>query len=248
MEYHFSISDYSSSAVRGMLLWAIGGCVVIGFVIIKETVTAIRNKGVEYTVMSVWEKIVFLFRYLWPLVGVLVFFFFRTWPTFQYSRYLPFESAEDVIYSSGIIEDVAPVRFAPRFNIGDDPKSYEASIVTIDGEEYFFLTADGLQKHQPIDFSFLPRSRMVLDCIQQRPDGEPILAETQTEPIEEQDSFNIPKPTTAQIVMLSATCVLLVGVSIYAFIMIKQYKKTRAVWYGEETEKQSKTSRKAGKK
>lgn len=97
-----------------------------------------------------------------------------TWPTLQYSRFLPFESEEDSIVLSGQIESLSPVPYM-RFII--DGKNYGGaskwqydgagpSIIRVNGENFYIVTAAGLTVGSRITIRYLPKSRMVLDCVQ----------------------------------------------------------------------------------
>lgn len=39
-------------------------------------------------------------------------------------------------------------------------------IVEIDGEKFYIITADGFEIGMTVEINYLPRSHMVLDCIQ----------------------------------------------------------------------------------
>ena len=140
-ELHFSISDYSSSAGSSMLFWAISGCVIIGLAIVKDAVVFLRNRKAEFSCMSFRKKFNTLLRLFLPLAAMFVFFVSFTWPTFRYSRYLSSESIEDAVSTAGTIDRISAVFASPKYHIGDDQTAYLASIVTIDGEKYYFLTA-----------------------------------------------------------------------------------------------------------
>ena len=161
-ELHVSISDYSSSAGSSMLFWTISGCVIIGFAIVKDAVVFLRNRKAEFSCISFRRKFNTLIRLFLPLAAMFVFFVSFTWPTFRYSRYLPSESIEDAVSTAGTIDRISAVFASPKYHIGDDQTAYLASIVTIDGEKYYFLTADGLQSGQQVRINYLTKSHMVL--------------------------------------------------------------------------------------
>lgn len=226
LEYHFSISDYSSSAVKGLFFWLITGCLIIGFSVVKGIISSHRHNRAEFQIMSPGRKALYLLRSFAPLAGMLAFFFATTWPTAKYSIYLPSESVEDAIYTSGEIERISSVTGSPKYHIGDGKTAYLASMVTIDGEEFYFLTAEGLKEGMTVEINYLPRSRMVLDCIAEVP--VEVEVEEPTLPIEttaqeEQDE------STPLVYYIAAiiTSLFIVMMLIYLFILKRRIKKRR---------------------
>lgn len=232
-ELHCSISDYSASAINGMLFWSISGCIIIGFVVIKEAITAIKNNGAAFSTMSTCDKIIMLSRSILPVILVFAFFFLHTWPTLKHSRFLPTESTEDGISLSGEIEQISAVFGSPKYHIGDDPTAYLASLVRIRGEEYYFLTADGLENGMFVAIRYLPRSHMVLDCVvisSLKQDGETIPSSSDASPTEAKNdwvsSSNLQNRNNL-INILAAVMMgmLIVAMIIYGFVLRKRIKK-----------------------
>lgn len=234
-ELHFSISDYSASAINGMLLWGISGCIIIGFVVIKEAVTAIRKNGAGFSTMSTYDKITLLLRSIIPAVLVFAFFFLHTWSTLKHSRFLPTESTEDGVSISGEIEQISAVFGSPQYHIGDDPTAYLASFVRIQGEEYYFLTADGLEKGMFVTIRYLPRSNMVLDCVvmsSPEQDNETTLSPNHSDTaLSEADNERISSgdlqshDNVTNILLAVAMGVLIAAMVVYGFVLRKRIKK-----------------------
>lgn len=226
LEYHFSISDYSSSAVKGMFFWLITGCLIIGFSVVKGIISSHRHNRAEFQIMSPGRKALYLLRSFAPLAGMLAFFFATTWPTAKYSIYLPSESVEDAIYTSGEIERISSVTGSPKYHIGDDKTAHLASMVTIDGEEFYFLTAEGLKEGMTVEINYLPRSRMVLDCftdIPIEPEVEEPTLPIETTAQEEQDE-GTPLINYIAAIVTSLFIVMMLN---YLFILKRRIKKRR---------------------
>ena len=85
-------------------------------------------------------------------------------PTFRYGIFLPMVSEEDTQYRLGSVTSVTEVPFSPRYSIGDDPKTYRASLVRIDEDVFYFLNAEGLEMGEEIEITYLPQCNMVLSC------------------------------------------------------------------------------------
>ena len=219
-ELHFSISDYSAGAVDGLLFWAISGTVLIGGSILWDVFRFVRQGRAWFRSLSAWGKLGALLPELAPLLTVLVFFFSTTWPTLQYSCYLPSESAGDAVAAAGRIEQIADVAGSPRYHIGDDPTVYLADLVTIDGERYYFLTADGLRVGRKVEINYLPRSRMVLDCVSDEPLTTEAPAPTEVEPTPRQSRFHWTYPAAA-----GAMIVIIIAMIVYGVITTKRRRR-----------------------
>lgn len=85
-------------------------------------------------------------------------------PTFRYGIFLPTISEEDKQYRQGCITSITDVPFSPRYSIQNGTKTYRASIIEVDGNVFYFLSAEGLEIGQEIMISYLPRCDMVLTC------------------------------------------------------------------------------------
>lgn len=231
-ELHFSISDYSSSAGSSMLFWAISGCVIIGLAIVKDAVVFLRNRKAEFSCMSFRKKFNTLLRLFLPLAAMFVFFVSFTWPTFRYSRYLSSESIEDTVSNAGTIDRISAVFASPKYHIGDDQTAYLASIVTINGEKYYFLTADGLQIGQQVRINYLPKSHMVLDCVSDGDQDEMLPMPTQPTSVNKTATEEAPAPApmpaqnhVGDIILVIALVIFIAAGAGYSVVIYKRNKK-----------------------
>lgn len=85
-------------------------------------------------------------------------------PTFRHGVFLPTVKESEIQYSQGYVCSITEVPFSPRYSISGNPKTYRASYVQINGEEFYFLSAEGLKIGQNVAISYLPRCNMVLIC------------------------------------------------------------------------------------
>ena len=85
-------------------------------------------------------------------------------PTFRHGIYLPMVSEDEEQYAQGYITSISGVPFSPRFSISNGIQTYRASIVQVDEDPFFFLSAEGLEVGQKIGISYLPLCNMVLSC------------------------------------------------------------------------------------
>ena len=164
IQYHFTKYDYSSGAVRPLLI-GVAFCTILSLYLLLKIFIDIRRKRKDFHTMTIGGKL----RLFIPVLSIIYLFVFLMtfiWPTLKYSRYLPFESEEEAVIFSGQIECISPVLHSPKYTIGDEKLPCVASIVTINGEEFYFLTADGLNIGMSVEISYLPQSHMVLDCEQ----------------------------------------------------------------------------------
>lgn len=105
-----------------------------------------------------------------PIVGAvsclitLVIIFGVHFPTFRHGVFLPTVTEDEAQYSQGYVTAITDVPFSPRYSVSDSSQTYRASLVSINGKEFYFLCADGLEIGQEIIISFLPRCDMVLTC------------------------------------------------------------------------------------
>ena len=97
-------------------------------------------------------------------ITTLIFIFIAHFPTFRYGVFLPTVSEEDRQYRQGCVTSVTPVSLSQRFSIQGSSETYRASLVQIDRDVFFFLTAEGLDVGQEIEITYLPRCQMVLSC------------------------------------------------------------------------------------
>lgn len=105
-----------------------------------------------------------------PILGTvsclitLILLFGIHFPTFRHGVFLPTVTEGEVQYRQGRVTTITDVPFSPRYSISDSSQTYRASLVWVDGEEFYFLCAEGLELGQEIVISFLPRCDMVLTC------------------------------------------------------------------------------------
>ena len=85
-------------------------------------------------------------------------------PTIQKGIFLPTVSEDEAQYRQGYITSIEDVPFSPRFSISNGTRTYRASIVQVEEDEFFFLSAEGLEIGQEIVISYLPQCNMVLTC------------------------------------------------------------------------------------
>ena len=162
IQLYFSMDEYYAPAFEGKLAGVIVCIVAILFVLYKVIKTLCITMAARNS--SKFDALFEILFHLLSVAYVVVFFFAIIWPTFRYSMYLPFETEEHAIVEQGTITNISPVPYSPKFYIESDIKPYFASYVTISGTQYYFLTADGLTPGMSIEFSYLPRSHMVLYC------------------------------------------------------------------------------------
>ena len=136
-------------------------------------------------VLSIFFLLVLFMNALWKLVrsyrdseplrkaihGVvsvlitLVLLFCAHFPTFRYGVFLPTVTDSERQYSQGYVSNITEVPFSPRYSISGNPKTYRASYVQINGEQFYFLIAENLKVGQEVVISFLPKCNMVLTCM-----------------------------------------------------------------------------------
>ena len=94
----------------------------------------------------------------------MTFLFGAHFPTFRHGVFLPTVTEDDTQAIQGYVTAITDVPFSPRYSISDSPRTYRASLVCVDGKEFYFLCAEGLEIGQEIIISFLPKCDMVLTC------------------------------------------------------------------------------------
>ena len=94
----------------------------------------------------------------------LICLFGAHFPTFSHGVFLPTVSEEDAQHRKGYIVSIREVPFSPRYTVSNGAETYRASFVQVDGEEFYFLSAEGLEIGQEVVISYLPRCDMVLTC------------------------------------------------------------------------------------
>ena len=162
IQLDFSMDEYYAPAFEGELVGVIV-CIVAILFILYEVIKSLRITMAARN-SSKFDALFEILFHLLSVAYVVAFFFTIIWPTFRYSMYLPFETEEHAIVEQGTITNISPVPYSPKFNIDSEKKPYFASYVKIEETQYYFLTADGLTPGMSVEFSYLPRSRMVLCC------------------------------------------------------------------------------------
>ena len=159
----FAWDEYYNSAFKGKFV-ALLVCIAIIICIIYKIYNIIMKlyKKSHYHIVIDFEDVFAFAGCMISCACVVLLIFAVIWPTFRYSMYIPFESEEHVIIEHGVITDISPVPYSPKFNTSSDDKPYFASFVTISESQYYFLTADGLSPGMNVEFIYLPRSHMVL--------------------------------------------------------------------------------------
>ena len=94
-----------------------------------------------------------------PCVGFLMLLIHDI-PTLKYTVN---EKPAEAIQIAGTIDSIKEVASSPRYYLSDDDNHIvRASIVSIDGIKYYFMTAETLEVGDRIDVCFMPQSRVVL--------------------------------------------------------------------------------------
>lgn len=102
-------------------------------------------------------------RLLAAVLGIVIIWSSQL-PLLRFSYALPFEHEADLVTQIGVVEAVTEPNWSPNYSIGGSAAPHSAEIVTIDGTQYYFLDADGLQPGNKVEFRFFPQSRMVTYC------------------------------------------------------------------------------------
>ena len=169
VEYHFTRADYMKDSFYAVMVGLAFAALIILYTLIKMIVQIHKSRSTGKL-----DLIPLIFPVVITVIAVVGNILGPTWPTLQYSRFLPFESEEDSIVLSGQIESLSPVPYM-RFII--DGKNYGGaskwqydgagpSIIRVNGENFYIVTAAGLTVGSRITIRYLPKSHMVLDCVQ----------------------------------------------------------------------------------
>lgn len=220
VEYHFTIFDYSSSAGRPLLIGIIF-CVALSVFLLVKMIVDIFRKRKAFPTMPIGKKLSLFI----PMLSIMYLAFFLAayiWPTWKYSMYLPFEKEEDSVSLCGQIDRIMPVQNSPRYTIGDDSENRFASIVTIDGEGFYFLTAEGLKEGTTVEINYLPRSHMVLDCVS---NAAIEIAEEPAPSAEEQSQEE--RSPLLYIIATIVLCILIAAMIVYIIIMKRRIKRRK---------------------
>lgn len=79
----------------------------------------------------------------------------------KYGIHLFTESEADTTDISGIVENIVNFKQSPRYTTDDN--TVLASIITISGEEYYFMSGNNIEIGSSIEIQYLPKSRIVLE-------------------------------------------------------------------------------------
>jgi hypothetical protein len=98
---------------------------------------------------------------------ILCFIIFIDVHLLQHGFYLPFENEDDVVCKTGYVTSIERDTFSPRiFLQADGQKTYSyASNLTIDGEAFYCLTYETIDVGDMIEVEYLPKSRIILQCM-----------------------------------------------------------------------------------
>ena len=116
VEYHFTRADYMKDAFYAVMVGLAFAALIILYTLIKMIVQIHKSRSTGKL-----DLIPLIFPVVITVIAVVGNILGPTWPTLQYSRFLPFESEEDSIVLSGQIESLSPVPYM-RFII--DGKNY----------------------------------------------------------------------------------------------------------------------------
>ena len=169
VEYHFTRADYMKDAFYAVMVGLAFAALIILYTLIKMIVQIHKSRSTGKL-----DLIPLIFPVVITVIAVVGNILGPTWQTLQYGRFLPFDSEEDSIVLSGQIESLSPVPYM-RFII--DGKNYGGaskwqydgagpSIIRVNGENFYIVTAAGLTVGSRITIRYLPKSHMVLDCVQ----------------------------------------------------------------------------------
>lgn len=83
-------------------------------------------------------------------------------PHLKHTIYLVTEKETDVLISEGVVEEIRDIRNSPRYDYNKTVA--RASIVTVGGTAYYFMTKGNLEVGDTVILSYLPKSKIVLQC------------------------------------------------------------------------------------
>ena len=225
IDLHFEKSDYGGLRMTIMMFIVLAVVILTAVIALIRMIVKLKTQKWELEFMTSEEKTKF---WITPISAILVVVMMmpHLWGTLKYSVFLPFESEVDAITVTGVIQDISPVKDSPRYYINNGDPVYFASLVTVKDQEYYFLTAKGLEEGMNVEINYLPRSHMVLDCIAEIP-IEPEVEEPRL-PIETatQEKQGEGTPLINYIAAI-VTSLFIVMMLIYLFILKRRIKKRR---------------------
>ena len=180
IEHHFTKHDYQG---ENPWFYPLLVAFLLGFIIYQmvKLGVALKNRRCRGELHSLHDIIEVIFFPTFSCVAVVYFLICSIWPTYQYSMYLPFESEEEAYTFCGEIESIKP---APnmKYHVGDEtyttpglfysgraerpPLGRGPTILTSGDKEFYIINAEGVCVGMHVEIRYLPRSRMVLDCVQ----------------------------------------------------------------------------------
>lgn len=168
VQLHFEKSDYGGLKMTVMMLIVLAVVILTAVIALIRMIVKLKTQKWELEFMTSEEKTKF---WITPISAILVVVMMmpHLWGTLKYSVFLPFESEADAVTVTGAIQEISPVKDSPRYYINNGDQVYFASLVTVKDREYYFLTAKGLEEGMNVEINYLPRSHMVLDCVQKAP-------------------------------------------------------------------------------
>lgn len=156
---------------------------ILAFIIynLVKLVIGLKIARSEYRLNSVHDVINIAFTPLLSIIMTASFLAFSIWPTFRYQMYLPFESEEKACTFYGKIDGIQPAP-SMKYHVGDEtystpglfysgdakrpPLGRGPSILKSDDKEFYIINAEGVREGMWMKITYLPRSHMVLDCVQ----------------------------------------------------------------------------------
>ncbi len=150
----FDISEYR---IKGCIIPCI--CfILVSLIVIVSIIKAIKT----YKTFSVYSLIKRFFLLFFPtMIAVLgIPFLAIIGQTLKYGIFLIGESSTDAILRVGEVESIEPLSIPPQYSI--NKFSGMPAEVKIDGTAYYVMSDSLLSQSDTIEFSFLPKSKMIL--------------------------------------------------------------------------------------
>lgn len=183
IEHHFVKYDYLKGVFYPVLLGLVFVLFLSLFWLIKALIRLCEAKR-ECHLNSLRDySSILVPPILYIIAGICAYFamFSPLWPVFKYGKSLPFESEENTTSLCGKIESFSGVPNV-RIYVGDEiyinqsnyasKQEYTSSqaigpcFIRIGGEEFFIITAEGFEIGMTVEINYLPKTHMILDCVQ----------------------------------------------------------------------------------
>lgn len=153
----FSYEEYYlKSLIIPLILMLFGiGLLAVSIWRLRKCIGKISDKSVKFI-----KRFLYL---LLPSYSILfgIILCAISFQSLKYSIHLINESKDDCYTLVGQVEKITPVSNSPRYT-GNHGEVVRASIVTVDGVQLYFMSADHLNIGERIKVSYLPHSTMVL--------------------------------------------------------------------------------------